>query len=627
MAININIKALALSMVVANTLVGSEISYELSVDSPFSVEQKSDLYKHGLKTLKYAGKLTYHLYGDEKLSAYLSQLENIKEIKKLSNMRFDVDILDDKNGLSTLSYDGPINVTLLFMEEMSKEEIENYLSEASVDAYVISANPSLRSANIRIYKDELKKLSNLHKIDYIQKSYTYGTKNIKTRKYEGVNEVFESYGLSGSGVSVAVVDGGLVRKDHVEFQENGYSRVITHGDYEYADHATHVAGTIAAKGVKVKAKGMAPKATVYSFSFNDGAFADIVTDIYNRYDVLFSNHSYGYNDMMKLGTYDAEAAKEDRAVYQNPYLNIFIAAGNDGENSEYPQYGKIKGPANAKNVLTIGALNLNASAVAKFSSNGPVKDGRIKPELCARGEGIYSTFSQNKTDYMWMNGTSMATPAATGMGVLLSEAYKKVGGGDDIRHDLLESVLVNSALDIGRKGPDYDSGFGMIDLKGAVKLIKSLDSSSPLLHEDYVKNSEVKRFNFKISNKREFKATISWVDPSASPSNGASLVNDLDMVLVSKSGKKYYPYTLNPSNPTQVAKQDRENHVDNVEQIYVKNLPSGEYVLEVKGSVVVTSKQDFAIASNVSISKSSNILILEPSKLKNFAKTIQASIQ
>jgi len=84
---------------------------------------------------------------------------------------------------------------------------------------------------------------------------------------------------------------------------------------------------------------------------------------------------------------------------------------------------------------------------------------------------------------------------------------------------------------------------------------------------------------------------------------------------------------LNPSNPTQVAKQDRENHVDNVEQIYVKNLPSGEYVLEVKGSVVVTSKQDFAIASNVSISKSSNILILQPSKLKNFAKTIQASIQ
>jgi len=625
---SINFKTVLLSTLLSTSVFATDLSLEVFTDKPFLANEKELLYQNGIESIQYAGEGRYYLYTkNQNIYTFLKRVSTIKSVKKLDEKKIDSELFKKSGGLGTLSYSDDIKLTVLFFEEMSKEEIENYFVDSSVDIEVLSANRALRSATIVAKKSELERLKSLGKIEYIQKAHSIGSKNAKTRSYEGVETVNESYGLDGSGTSVAVVDGGLVREDHIEFTNGIKSRVHTEGNYDFADHATHVAGTIAAKGVDKKAKGMAPKASIYSFSFYDGAFADMSVKIYQDYGVLFSNHSYGYNEKSQLSKYDAEAAKEDRAVYQNPYLNIFIAAGNDGEDPNYPEYGKTKGPANAKNVLTIGALNLSATAKANFSSNGPVSDGRIKPELCARGEGIYSTFAQNSSDYMWMNGTSMATPAATGMSLLILEAYKEVSGGYDIRHDTLESVLINSAEDVGRAGPDYDTGFGMIDLKGAVDLIKSINSNYPLVHLGSIGYNQTKSFSFTKNSDGEFSATISWVDPSASPSTSNSLVNDLDMVLVSKSGKRYYPYTLNPLNPTELAKQDRENHVDNVEKIYVKNLPRGEYRLLVKGSVVTTNSQEFTIASNVSISSQSNIVTIRPSRLKNFARVIQSSIR
>jgi hypothetical protein len=220
----------------------------------------------------------------------------------------------------------------------------------------------------------------------------------------------------------------------------------------------------------------------------------------------------------------------------------------------------------------------------------------------------------------------MATPSATGMGILVAEAYKKVSGGYDIRHDILKSALINAAIDKGRVGPDYDMGYGMINLKDTIDIINSLASSAPLLHIDKITHGEVKNLSFDMKKSGKFKATISWVDPAGNPSSSSSLVNDLDLVLVAQNGKTYYPYTLNPSNPTAQARKDKANHIDNIEQIEVSNLPEGRYTLKIKASVVVTPSQEFAIASNVSISKNSNISTLEPSRLKNFAKVIQASI-
>ena len=61
-------------------------------------------------------------------------------------------------------------------------------------------------------------------------------------------------------------------------------------------------------------------------------------------------------------------------------LTCVTAAGNEGNSSWY----YIIAPADADSVISVGAVNVN-DMLATFSSHGPTYDGRIKPEVCARG--------------------------------------------------------------------------------------------------------------------------------------------------------------------------------------------------------------------------------------------------
>ncbi len=603
---------------------------------PLVSSEKEKLYAHGIESIVYAGDMSYYIYGDiSKLQNILDGMDKIEEISAiLPSSKVSTSLRENEDALGDLSDNAPLRFNILLLKEMSKEALEAYFEQAGIPATIYNVSPSLKSAKIRIAAEDYDKVKKLSLIHYMDRSHTLGisaakvSRNIKSDGYSDIPSLWSGkYHLNGQGMAVAVVDGGLVRNTHQEFMENGRSDVILDSSgASFADHATHVAGTIIADGDNAKARGVANKATLYSYTFLNSAFADMTVKIYQHDGVLFSNHSYGYSDKTKLGEYDSEAAKEDSAVKGNPFLNIFEAAGNDGEDSDYPAYGKIKGPGNAKNILTIGALNINASGVANFSSNGPTLDGRIKPELCTRGESVYSTGSSSDDDYFWMSGTSMATPLATGIGLLASQAYKRVTGGYDIRHDVLTACMINTAVDKGRVGPDYDTGFGMIDAKATIDVINSLSSKRPLIHTDEIANGVRKTFPFVMQESGVFKATISWVDPEASPSSSKALVNDIDMWLENSAGKKFYPYTLDPKNPRALAVETKPNHVDNNEKIEVKNLPKGAYTLVVHGGLIITPSQEFAIASNVSISKESNLASMQASQLRNFAKVIQESI-
>ncbi len=603
---------------------------------PLVTSEKETLYAHGIENIVYAGDMSYYIYGDtSKLQNVLEGINKIKEISAiLPSSKVSTTLSENEDALGDLSDGAPLRFNILLLKEMSKEALETYFQEAGINATIYNVSPSLKSAKIRIEAKDYEKVKNLSLIHYMDRSHSLGinaakvSRNLKSAGYGHITSLWnDTYHLNGQGMSVAVVDGGLVRNTHQEFMENGHSDVVLDGSgASFADHATHVAGTIIADGDNAKARGVANEATLYSYTFLDSAFADMTVKIYQHDGVLFSNHSYGYSDKTKVGEYDSEAAKEDKAVEGNPFLNIFEAAGNDGEDSSYPAYGKIKGPGNAKNILTIGALNINASGIANFSSNGPTIDGRIKPELCTRGESVYSTGSSSDDDYFWMSGTSMATPSATGIGLLAAQAYKKVSGGYDIRHDILKACMINTAIDKGRVGPDFDTGFGMIDAKATIDTINSLSSSKPLIHTDNIANHESKRLPFSMSKSGLFKATISWVDPEASPSSTKALVNDIDMWLENSAGEKFYPFTLDAHNPTALAVMTKQNHVDNNEQIEVKNLAKGNYTLVVNGGLIITPSQEFAVASNVSISKESNLATMQVSKLHNFAKVIQGAI-
>ncbi len=79
-------------------------------------------------------------------------------------------------------------------------------------------------------------------------------------------------------------------------------------------------------------------------------------------------------------------------------------AGNRPDSlSSNNSYGILPTDANAKNILTVGAIApINAgylkpsdAVITSFSSWGPTDDGRIKPDIVTDGQSVYSAMGTN----------------------------------------------------------------------------------------------------------------------------------------------------------------------------------------------------------------------------------------
>ena len=114
-----------------------------------------------------------------------------------------------------------------------------------------------------------------------------------------------------------------------------------------------------------------------------------------------------------------------------------------------------------KNVVTVGATD-DFGNIASFSSRGPVKDGRLKPEITAMGANVWSAWPTNI--YSPNNGTSMSGPAVTGGLALLYQRYRQLHAGANPKNGLMKAIICNGAADKGVAGPDFKHGFGWMNL-------------------------------------------------------------------------------------------------------------------------------------------------------------------
>ena len=257
------------------------------------------------------------------------------------------------------------------------------------------------------------------------------------------------------------------------------------------------------------------------------------------------------------------------------------------QNPYYP-YNTITPPATAKNVITVGAINSNDSTIADFSSWGPVDDGRIKPEVAAPGcesggdNGITST-STPPNNYAVYCGTSMAAPAVSGGAALIIEEYRNRNNRNDPLPSTVKALLVHGAQDIGNTGPDYSSGYGKIDLQ---RSIDTLISGG--LIEGEIDNQESDIFYLVVPDfATSIKVTLAWDDEKASALAALTLKNDIDLILKDPDGNRYYPWTLNPLNPSAFAVRMQEDHTNNLEQIELTGtLAPGAWTIEVFGAVI-----------------------------------------
>jgi PKD repeat protein len=99
--------------------------------------------------------------------------------------------------------------------------------------------------------------------------------------------------------------------------------------------------------------------------------------------------------------------------------------------------------------------------IASFSSRGPTADGRIKPEVCARGVSTASATSEADDTYGWVNGTSLSTPLVAGVACLLVQA-RPTFPPQLIRQALMETADNADA-------PDNTYGWGVVNAAAAVE--------------------------------------------------------------------------------------------------------------------------------------------------------------
>ncbi len=428
-----------------------------------------------------------------------------------------------------------------------------------------------------------------------------------------------------SGNRLGIWDGGGVRLTHQEFG----SRVAQADNAGMEQHPTHVAGTMIAAGIDADAKGMAYQATLRAYDWNND---DAEMTAAARAGMLISNHSYGqvagwnnssgnwrwHGDISistvedyTYGFYNRRAETWDRIAANNPYYLICKAAGNDrntnrsGTHEVWTSNGwqvstapRTVGPydciasyAVAKNILTVGAVwkipggwtDSSDVDMTAFSGWGPADDGRIKPDVVAPGQSIRSSTEGHNAQYRSFNGTSMATPVVSGSLLLLQQQYELLNDSFMLAATL-KALAIHTTDEAGpAPGPDYQHGWGLINIPRAVALINSGLPYS--IQQRTLGNRETFFQSYTTDGSEPLKLTICWTDPPGSPVAPAldppdlMLVNDLDIRLIRKSDNAVVlPYILNPANPSAAATTG-DNFRDNVEQIFIAAPQAGEYRL------------------------------------------------
>ena len=428
------------------------------------------------------------------------------------------------------------------------------------------------------------------------------------------------YNLSGLGLYAGIWDGGSVATNHDDFA----GRLTIADGSATGSHATKCAGIMAGDGTRSQAeggtpyqwRGVATEVDIASYDWPaDCNDMDAETShAISNYDIVVSSNSWGWglcpDYCYYYGTYDDWSQNYDELVRgsQGKKLTVVFSAGNDGDCSDcsgdlpdFP-YGTIPGPGStSKNAIVVGSTNADNDALSYYSSHGPTLDGRTKPDVTAPGcksyAGITTTYLYN--DYSGSScGTSFSAPAVSGCVVLTQEDFIDTFGSE-AWPSTVKALLVQGADDLGNTGPDYQFGFGRVNIQNTIDIIRADGGTGDLIREDALSPTETWEYQVDVSGESELKVTLAWDDYQGDyEGSGRMLVNDLDLEVISPSRATYYPYLLDPDNPSNTATTGVDD-LNNVEQVIVNSPAGGTWTIRVTASVMPQPDQDFSVVTNV----------------------------
>ncbi len=564
-----------------------------------SETRKQQLRDAGIELLEYIPNNAYTVLINGQLdSGFLKQVQARAVIELSANQKMKPELFKGDFPAWSVKRAGTVDVWISFPKAYSFESVNTELRNRYFEILSVEYK-DYRIISLRVPVQRLGELALFPFIAYVEpvpppdQVLNYNSKYASRANVLSRPHAFGGKNLNGQGVVIGVGDNGDVQT-HIDYSGRLINRT---GDIVRA-HATHVTGTIAGAGIiRELYTGYAPKSTIVG-QFFSGIISNAPAYVQD-YGMVITNNSYGevVNDCVFNGLYNLSATIVDQQAFDLPELQHVFSVGNDGSRlcSPYPFGFKtvLGGYQASKNPLIVGSVDYK-SDVSGFSSKGPVRDGRLKPEIMSMGELVASTWTVNPF-YSYNNGTSMAAPGVSGGLALLIQQYR-IQHAVNPKSGLMKAILCNGSTDKGNTGPDYSYGFGRMNL---------LRSSLMLENSTYVNASLINGGNSNNgivvpANTAQLKVLLYWPDPPAAVMATKTLVNDLDLEVVTPSGT-VRPFILDtlPAN-VNIPATTGIDRMNNMEQVVINNPAAGNYSLNVLAtSIAVNPTQEFFLVYDI----------------------------
>ncbi len=588
----------------------AEQPHLIQLDGPMTPQRRQALENAGIKLGNYLPAY-----------AYVADMRNV-QAQALANLNFVVWVgefqdawkieptLGQRNFSTAerinLAQRGDVAVAVTIFSSHTANEALRVLRELGADVhatYEMAGNPII-SATLAL--EDVEELATLPSVQYIEEQPEITPRNDSARWVVQSNQLnvtpLYDAGLRGEGQIVGVLDTALDRNhcmfvDSVPIGPNHRKIVAYHPSPGASHHGTHVSGTAAGDDLSGGAnrRGVAYKGRIAYNTWPSFTEAGIL----QRFNLAHSDgariHTNSWGDDGTTA-YNGLTRGIDVFQWDNEESQTFWAVTNTST---------MKNPENAKNTLAVGATEKAPNQHQHCTGGtGPTNDGRRKPEIYAPGCQTTSA-TPSSCGVSNSSGTSMASPAVAGVGMLARQYYMEgfyptgiAGDGESFTPSgaLVKATLLNSAVDMtGVAGyPSNQEGWGRVLADNTlyfngdsrrlfVEDVWNADGLST--GQSYEEQIEV------IGSGEKLKVTLVWTDFPGAAGTSFAAVNDLDLQVIGPDGTFLGNVFQGGVSVTGGTKDDRNN----VEQVHISNPTPGTWTVRVVGAEVNQATQGFAL--------------------------------
>lgn len=384
-------------------------------------------------------------------------------------------------------------------------------------------------------------------------------------------------GWDGTGVRAEVMDDGL----DIGNSAWRYAPLV-HGSVGFGSHGTSTYSINFSEGPSSTHGGLCPDAQgiIASYLTFGNRYTHTAALLSPPYEAVYQSNSWGDP---RTTNYTSVSQEMDDIILINDIV-ITQSQSNAGNQFSRPQ-------AWAKNIVGVGGIrhygntnndddNWNFGA-----STGPAEDGRVKPDMSAFYDSIYTV---NNSGF---GGTSAASPIVAGHFGLFHEMWHAGIFGNSTGATVFDSrphsttaraMLINTAwqwpddqTDITR----FRQGWGRPD----VRFMYDNRNNMLIIDEsDVLTNLQSTTYNVNVPSGSEFRATLVYLDVAGTTSSSQHRINDLTLLVTDPSGNQYWgnnglingSYNYSTTGGT-------SNDLDCVENVFVEFAQAGTWTVEV----------------------------------------------